>query len=65
MKIMIYAFLSISSLLVCLIMPFLNLSAEIGEGHFKSIFLAASVAWFAFSILWNREKKKQPKQRSA
>jgi|WetSurMetagenome_2_1015567.scaffolds.fasta_scaffold262182_2 hypothetical protein len=58
MKTWIYAFLSIASLMMCLIVPFLFLWAKIGESQFKSIFLAASVAWFVFAILWNGEKKK-------
>jgi hypothetical protein len=65
MKTMICAFLSISSLLVCLIVPFLYLSAKIGEGQFKWIFLAASVAWFIFATLWNGAKKKRLKQQDA
>lgn len=59
MKTLIYSFLSISSLLVCLIVPFLYLSAKIGESQFKWIFLAASVTWFVFASLWNGAKKKR------
>ncbi len=58
MKTLRYAFLSIASLVVCLIVPFLFLWAKIGESQFKLIFLAASVAWFVFAILWNGAKKR-------
>ena len=62
MKTLIYASLSVASLVICLIVPFLYLWAKIGESQFKSIFLAASMAWFVFAILWNGMKKKPSDQ---
>ena len=58
MKTLIYAFLSVASLAICLIVPFLYLWAKIGESQFKLIFLATSMAWFVFATLWNGVKKK-------
>jgi ABC-type nitrate/sulfonate/bicarbonate transport system permease component len=62
MKTLTYAFLSVASLVICLIVPFLFLWAKIGESQFKLIFLAASMAWFVFATLWNGVKKKTSDQ---
>jgi hypothetical protein len=58
MKKIIFLSLSLMSLLVCLISPFLYFFGRIEERNYKWIFLLASVGWFVFATLWSSIRKK-------
>jgi hypothetical protein len=54
----IYGFVSLLSLGVCLLAPVLFFLGKFTEKNYKLVFLIASIAWFIFATLWAREKKK-------
>ncbi|MBD3414428.1 MAG: hypothetical protein GF421_08365 [Candidatus Aminicenantes bacterium] len=54
--------LGLISLLLCLAAPFLYFWGRISEGSCKSLFLAASIAWFVFSALRLSVRNKQEKE---
>ena len=49
---------AVVSLLLCLAAPFLYFSGRMSEGGYKSLFLAASVGWFVFSVVRLSIRKK-------
>jgi len=58
MKKILFLLLSLLSLLVCLISPFLYFFGRIEEKDHKLIFLLASAGWFVFATLWSSIRKK-------
>ncbi len=46
------AAVSALNLAVCLAAPFLYLGRRIDESAYKTVLLAASVAWFVFATMW-------------
>jgi hypothetical protein len=55
---MIFAFVSLLSLAVCLFAPVLFFLGKMTEENYKLVFLIASIAWFIFATLWARKKKR-------
>jgi len=51
--------MAVLSLLFCLAAPFLCFFGRMSEGGYKSLFLAASVGWFVFSVVRLSIRKKQ------
>jgi len=51
--------MAVLSLLFCLAAPFLYFSGRMSEGGYKSLFFAASVGWFVFSVVRLSIRKKQ------
>jgi len=58
MKKILFLLLSLLSLLICLISPFLYFFGRIEEGDYKWIFLLSSVGWFVFATLWASVRNK-------
>ena len=55
----IFLSMAVLSLLLCLAAPFLYFSGRMSEGGYKSLFLAASMGWFVFSLVRLSIKRKQ------
>jgi hypothetical protein len=53
-----YAFISLLSLAVCLLASILFFLGKLTEENYKLAFLIASLAWFIFAALWARIKKR-------
>jgi hypothetical protein len=51
--------MAVLSLLLCLAAPFLYFSGRLSSGEYRSLFLAASVGWFVFSVARLSIRKKQ------
>ncbi len=51
--------MAVLSLFLCLAAPFLYFSGRMSEAGYKSLFLAASVGWFVFSVARLSIRKKQ------
>ena len=50
---------AVLSLLLCAVAPFLYFSGRINEAGYKALFLAASLGWFVFSVIWLSLRKKK------
>jgi putative SOS response-associated peptidase YedK len=56
-----FVFLSLVSLCLCLVAPFIYFLGIVKEGSYKWIFFLASLSWFVFATLWSRKRKKTNK----
>jgi hypothetical protein len=58
LKKLLFAALSLTSLIFCLVAPVLYFFQKISNESYKLIFLIASVSWFVFAIAWSAQRNK-------